>query len=94
MLAHKFELPIVRTILCISFVLVNRYHSTFPPFVWHFLSSKHFVKLLARSIPTALSAGAALAVTSAIVDIGGQTTRIDNGKEYYPYTTEKGPSVS
>ncbi|ERN11649.1 outer envelope pore protein 16-3, chloroplastic/mitochondrial [Amborella trichopoda] len=48
----------------------------------------------ARSIPTALSAGAALAVTSAIVDIGGQTTRIDNGKEYYPYTTEKGPSVS
>ncbi|KAJ7972284.1 Outer envelope pore protein 16-3 chloroplastic/mitochondrial [Quillaja saponaria] len=42
-----------------------------------------------RSISTALSAGAALAFTSAIIDIGGQTTRIDNGKEYYPYTTKK-----
>eukprot|EP00262_Sarcandra_glabra_P003774 TRINITY_DN14565_c0_g1_i1.p1 TRINITY_DN14565_c0_g1~~TRINITY_DN14565_c0_g1_i1.p1 ORF type:complete len:159 (-),score=31.63 TRINITY_DN14565_c0_g1_i1:170-646(-) len=48
----------------------------------------------ARSIPTALSAGAALAFTSAILDAGGQTTRIDNGKEYYPYTTGKRPSVS
>ncbi|KAK2651275.1 hypothetical protein Ddye_018764 [Dipteronia dyeriana] len=43
----------------------------------------------ARSIPTALSAGAALAVTSALIDAGGQTTRIDTGKEYYPYTTKK-----
>ncbi|KAK9112240.1 hypothetical protein Scep_019759 [Stephania cephalantha] len=42
-----------------------------------------------RSIPTALSAGAALAFTSAVLDVGGQTTRIDTGKEYYPYTTEK-----
>ncbi|XP_052173921.1 outer envelope pore protein 16-3, chloroplastic/mitochondrial [Diospyros lotus] len=42
-----------------------------------------------RSIPTAISAGAALAVTSALIDAGGQTTRIDNGKEYYPYTTKK-----
>lgn len=46
----------------------------------------------ARSIPTALSAGAALAVTSALLDAGGQTTRIDNGKEYAAYTTEKRPS--
>ncbi|KAL2923814.1 Outer envelope pore protein 16-3 chloroplastic/mitochondrial [Bienertia sinuspersici] len=45
-----------------------------------------------RSIPTALSAGAALAVTSAIIDAGGQTTRIDNGKEYYPYTVKKRPA--
>ncbi|XP_028808678.1 outer envelope pore protein 16-3, chloroplastic/mitochondrial [Neltuma alba] len=42
-----------------------------------------------RSISTAISAGTALAVTSSIIDIGGQTTRIDNGKEYYPYTTKK-----
>ncbi|KAG7017569.1 Outer envelope pore protein 16-3, chloroplastic/mitochondrial, partial [Cucurbita argyrosperma subsp. argyrosperma] len=42
-----------------------------------------------KSIPTAISAGAALAVTSALIDVGGQTTRIDNGKEYYPYTTKK-----
>ncbi|KAM7263533.1 hypothetical protein ACFE04_001216 [Oxalis oulophora] len=42
-----------------------------------------------KSISTALSAGAALAVTSALIDVGGQTTRIDNGKEYYPYTRKK-----
>ena len=42
-----------------------------------------------KSISTAISAGAALAVTSAVIDVGGQTTRIDNGKEYYPYTTKK-----
>lgn len=47
-----------------------------------------------RSIPTAISAGAALAVTSALIDAGGQTTRIDNGKEYYPYTTKKRPNVN
>ncbi|KAK4834130.1 hypothetical protein QYF36_017454 [Acer negundo] len=47
----------------------------------------------ARSIPTALSAGAALAVTSALIDAGGQTTRIDTGKEYYPYTTKKRSTV-
>lgn len=46
-----------------------------------------------RSISTALSAGAALAVTSAIIDAGGQTTRIDNGKEYYAYTTKKKSNV-
>ncbi|XP_031104313.1 outer envelope pore protein 16-3, chloroplastic/mitochondrial [Ipomoea triloba] len=42
-----------------------------------------------KSISTAISAGAALAVTSALIDAGGQTTRVDNGKEYYPYTTKK-----
>lgn len=42
-----------------------------------------------RSISTAISAGSALAFTSAVIDAGGQTTRIDNGKEYYPYTTKK-----
>ncbi|KAI7991444.1 hypothetical protein LOK49_LG12G02994 [Camellia lanceoleosa] len=47
-----------------------------------------------RSISTAISAGAALAVTSALIDAGGQTTRIDNGKEYYPYSTKKRPNVN
>ncbi|KAI4300713.1 hypothetical protein L6164_034058 [Bauhinia variegata] len=46
-----------------------------------------------RSISTAISAGTALAVTSAVIDIGGQTTRIDTGKEYYPYTTIKRSSA-
>ncbi|KAK4346021.1 hypothetical protein RND71_036197 [Anisodus tanguticus] len=44
---------------------------------------------IGRSISTALSAGAALAVTSGIIDSLGATTRTDNGKEYYPYTTKK-----
>ncbi|GAB4843795.1 hypothetical protein Ancab_013760 [Ancistrocladus abbreviatus] len=47
-----------------------------------------------RSIPTAISAGMALAVTSAVIDAGGQKTRIDNGKEYYPYTVKKRPAVT
>ncbi|CAA6661594.1 unnamed protein product [Spirodela intermedia] len=47
-----------------------------------------------RNIKTAIKAGSALAFTSAVLDAGGQTTRIDNGKEYYPYTVEKRPSVS
>uniref|UniRef100_A0A804IJT9 Uncharacterized protein n=1 Tax=Musa acuminata subsp. malaccensis TaxID=214687 RepID=A0A804IJT9_MUSAM len=42
-----------------------------------------------RSIPTAISAGSALAFTSAMLDIGGRTARVDNGKECFPYTTEK-----
>ncbi|EXC30867.1 hypothetical protein L484_028046 [Morus notabilis] len=46
-----------------------------------------------RSLSTAISAGAALAVTSAVIDAGGQTTRIDTGKEYYPYTTKKRSSA-
>lgn len=46
-----------------------------------------------KSISTAISAGAALAVTSGIIDIGGQTTRVDTGKEYYPYNTKKRASA-
>uniref|UniRef100_A0A2P2J0U7 Uncharacterized protein MANES_08G045000 n=1 Tax=Rhizophora mucronata TaxID=61149 RepID=A0A2P2J0U7_RHIMU len=46
-----------------------------------------------RSIKTAISAGTVLAVTSAVIDAGGQTTRVDNGKEYYPYTTKKRSTV-
>ena len=42
---------------------------------------------------TAISAGAALAIASAAIDGGGQTTRIDNGKEYYPYTTKKRSAI-
>ncbi|KAL9675935.1 hypothetical protein QQ045_004143 [Rhodiola kirilowii] len=42
-----------------------------------------------KNIKTAISAGSALAATSVLIDAGGQTTRIDNGKEYYPYTTKK-----
>ncbi|KAJ0987080.1 hypothetical protein J5N97_005436 [Dioscorea zingiberensis] len=45
-----------------------------------------------RGISSAISAGSALAVTSAVLDIGGQTTRVDNGKEYYPYTVQKRPT--
>ncbi|XP_072972632.1 outer envelope pore protein 16-3, chloroplastic/mitochondrial-like isoform X1 [Typha angustifolia] len=47
-----------------------------------------------RSIQTAISAGSCLAFTSAVLDIGGRTTRVDNGKEYYAYTTEKRPSIN
>ncbi|KAL3632431.1 hypothetical protein CASFOL_025415 [Castilleja foliolosa] len=46
-----------------------------------------------KSVSTAISAGAALAVTSGLIDIGGQTTRVDTGKEYYPYTLKKKPAV-
>ncbi|KAJ8756285.1 hypothetical protein K2173_025097 [Erythroxylum novogranatense] len=42
-----------------------------------------------RSMSTAISAGTALAITSAVIDGGGQTMRVDTGKEYYPYTTKK-----
>jgi hypothetical protein len=47
-----------------------------------------------KSIQTALTAGSLLACTSAFLDVGGRTTRVDNGKEYYPYTTEKRPNVN
>ncbi|GJU79682.1 outer envelope pore protein 16-3, chloroplastic/mitochondrial [Tanacetum coccineum] len=49
---------------------------------------------IGKSISTALSAGAALAATSAAIDVGGQTTRMDTGKEYYPYTTKKRADVA
>ncbi|KAL0404978.1 UNVERIFIED_CONTAM: Outer envelope pore protein 16-3, chloroplastic/mitochondrial [Sesamum radiatum] len=61
---------------------------------WDTKVPQTIVKLTRRSIPTALSAGAALAFTSAVIDIGGQTTRVDTGKEYYPYTTKKRPNVN
>lgn len=51
------------------------------------------LRLAGRSIPTALSAGAALAFTSVVIDAGGQTTRYDTGKEYYPYTTKKRSAI-
>jgi hypothetical protein len=47
-----------------------------------------------KSIQTALTAGSLLACTSAFLDAGGSTTRVDNGKEYYAYTTEKRPNVN
>ncbi|CAL9169939.1 outer envelope pore protein 16-3, chloroplastic/mitochondrial-like [Musa acuminata AAA Group] len=47
-----------------------------------------------RSIQTALTGGSALAFTSAVLDIGGRTTRIDNGKVYAPVTIEKRPADS
>lgn len=59
-----------------------------------FLNEMRYCTLTGRSISTAISAGAALAFTSSILDAGGQTTRIDNGKEYYAYTTQKRPSAS
>ncbi|MBA0793315.1 hypothetical protein Gohar_017731 [Gossypium harknessii] len=52
------------------------------------------IYFLGRSISTAISAGSALAFTSAVIDAGGQTTRLDTGKEYYPYTTKKRPVES
>lgn len=42
------------------------------------------VLTLANLQYAAISAGAALAFTSPVLEAGGQTTRIDNGKEYYP----------
>ncbi|OAY75213.1 outer envelope pore protein 16-3, chloroplastic/mitochondrial-like [Ananas comosus] len=47
-----------------------------------------------RSIQTAISAGSCLAFTSAVLDIGGRTTRVDTGKEYYPYTTGRKPPAT
>ena len=51
-------------------------------------------KFAGRSISSAIAAGSALAFTSAVLDIGGRTTRTNNGKEYYPYTTGKRPNMS
>ncbi|KAI0497704.1 hypothetical protein KFK09_020937 [Dendrobium nobile] len=59
-----------------------------------FVAGASVYGLKGKTIPSALTAGSALAVTSAILDIGGRTTRVDVGKEYYPYTTEKRPSPS
>ncbi|KAE9615851.1 hypothetical protein Lal_00017279 [Lupinus albus] len=46
-----------------------------------------------RSIKTALSAGSALAFTSAVQDINKQTLKHDEGREYAAYTTKKRSSV-
>ncbi|CAH1439157.1 unnamed protein product [Lactuca virosa] len=54
-----------------------------------FVAGAAIIGFKGKSISTALSAGAALAATSAAIDVGGQTTRMDTGKEYYPYTTKK-----
>ncbi|KAL5708703.1 hypothetical protein ACHQM5_019469 [Ranunculus cassubicifolius] len=58
-----------------------------------FAAGASVIGFKARSIPTALTAGAALAFTSAVLDIGGQQTKVDVGKEYSAYTTEKRPST-
>ncbi|CAJ2671343.1 outer envelope pore protein 16-3 chloroplastic/mitochondrial-like [Trifolium pratense] len=42
-----------------------------------------------RSISTAISAGSALAFTSAVLDFGGQTLKHDEGREYAALTTKK-----
>ncbi|PIA48624.1 hypothetical protein AQUCO_01400896v1 [Aquilegia coerulea] len=57
-----------------------------------FVAGASVIGFKGRSIPTALSAGAALAFTSAVLDVGGQQTKVDVGKEYSAYTTEKRPS--
>ncbi|KAE8821414.1 outer envelope pore protein 16-3, chloroplastic/mitochondrial [Hordeum vulgare] len=44
-----------------------------------------------KSIKSALIGGSSLAFTSAILDVGGNTTRVDNGKAYHAYTMEKKP---
>uniref|UniRef100_A0A0D6R941 Mitochondrial import inner membrane translocase subunit TIM22 n=1 Tax=Araucaria cunninghamii TaxID=56994 RepID=A0A0D6R941_ARACU len=54
-----------------------------------FVAGASVLGLRGRSISSAISAGAVLAATAAIVDASGQTTRIDNGTEYFPYTTGK-----
>lgn len=51
------------------------------------------VMFAGRSISTAIGAGAAFAFTSAFIDSGGQTTHVDTGKEYFPYTTGKRPTA-
>lgn len=58
-----------------------------------FVAGSTFLGFKGRNIKNAIAAGAALAVTSAIIDAGGQTTRMDTGKEYYPYTTKKRSAV-
>lgn len=56
-----------------------------------FVAGASVLGLRGRSISSAISAGAVLAASAALVDVSGQTTRIDNGTEYFPYTTGKSP---
>ncbi|KAJ6408160.1 OUTER ENVELOPE PORE PROTEIN 16-3 CHLOROPLASTIC/MITOCHONDRIAL [Salix viminalis] len=58
-----------------------------------FVAGASILGFKGRNIKNAIAAGAALAVTSAVIDAGGQTTRLDTGKEYYPYTTKKRSAV-
>ncbi|XP_011020265.1 PREDICTED: outer envelope pore protein 16-3, chloroplastic/mitochondrial [Populus euphratica] len=58
-----------------------------------FVAGSTILGFKGRNIKNAIAAGAALAVTSAVIDAGGQTTRMDTGKEYYPYTTKKRSAV-
>ncbi|KAF9679710.1 hypothetical protein SADUNF_Sadunf06G0042800 [Salix dunnii] len=58
-----------------------------------FVAGASILGFKGRNIKNAIAAGAALAVTSAVIDAGGQTTRMDTGKEYYPYTTKKRSAV-
>ncbi|XP_074587329.1 outer envelope pore protein 16-3, chloroplastic/mitochondrial [Curcuma longa] len=46
-----------------------------------------------RSIQSAVTAGSILGFTSAVLDIGGRTTKVDTGKVYDPVTTIKRPNV-
>ncbi|PKA58930.1 Outer envelope pore protein 16-3, chloroplastic/mitochondrial [Apostasia shenzhenica] len=59
-----------------------------------FVAGASVFGLKGRGIKSAISSGSALAVTSAVLDIGGRTTRTDVGKEYQHYTIEKKPSPS
>ncbi|XP_039120526.1 outer envelope pore protein 16-3, chloroplastic/mitochondrial [Dioscorea cayenensis subsp. rotundata] len=59
-----------------------------------FVAGASVYGLRGPSISSAIAAGSALAVTSAVLDIGGQKTRFDTGKEYYPYTLEKRPPAN
>lgn len=59
-----------------------------------FVAGAAIIGFKGKSIKSAISAGSALAVTSAFIDVGGQTTRVDTGKEYYPYTTKKRADVN
>jgi hypothetical protein len=45
-----------------------------------------------RSISTAISAGSALAFTSAVIDFAATPFKHDEGKEYAALTTKKRPS--
>ncbi|KAL5983308.1 hypothetical protein ACLOJK_017392 [Asimina triloba] len=90
LLSHSYVIIFSRKV----YLSMIKAHSVFPPLSAILYScGGGAVNFAARSIPTALSAGAALAFTSAVLDVGGQTTRIDNGKEYYAYDTQKKPSV-
>ncbi len=59
-----------------------------------FVAGAAIIGFKGKSIKSAISAGSAFAATSSFIDVGGQTTRVDTGKEYYPYTTKKRAEVN